>query len=108
MDGRQPFMSRDRVLFERKVQKIGGVWALIATHPSGQQEDVIGFHTVEEAEEWRKSNGCRALRTRGYLSQTRENRIDDPRLDWLINADFFDHASYRLPISEVCRVRSIE
>jgi hypothetical protein len=36
-------------------------------HPSGQQEDVIGFHTEKEAKEWRKSNGCRAwLRTRGY------------------------------------------
>jgi hypothetical protein len=44
------------------------VWALIATHPSGQQEDVIGFHTEEEARQWRKSNGYRAwLRTRGYL-----------------------------------------
>jgi hypothetical protein len=63
-------MSRDRVLFEKKVQKIGGVWALIATHPSGEQEDVIGFHTEEEAKEWRKSNGCRAwLRTRSYLAK---------------------------------------
>ena len=60
-------MSRDRVLFDKKAQKIGEVWALIATHPSGQQEDVIGFHTEKEAKEWRKSNGCRAwLRTRGY------------------------------------------
>jgi hypothetical protein len=60
-------MSRG-VLFEKKAQKIGRVWALIATHPSGQQEDVIGFHTEEEAKRWRKSNGYRAwLRTRGYL-----------------------------------------
>ena len=59
-------MSRG-ALFEKKAQKIGRVWALIATHPSGQQEDVIGFHTEEEAKEWQKSNGCRAwLRTRGY------------------------------------------
>jgi hypothetical protein len=49
-------MSRDRVLFDKKAQKIGEVWALIATHPSGQQEDVIGFHTEKEAKEWRKSN----------------------------------------------------
>jgi hypothetical protein len=34
-------MSRDRVLFDKKAQKIGEVWALIATHPSGQQEDVM-------------------------------------------------------------------
>lgn len=40
---------------------------MIATHPSGQKEDVIGFHTEEEAKEWRKSNRCRAwLRTRGH------------------------------------------
>jgi hypothetical protein len=59
-------MSRG-VLFEKKARKVGRVWALIATHPSGQQEDVIGFHTEEEALEWRKSNGYRAwLRTRGY------------------------------------------
>jgi hypothetical protein len=59
-------MSRG-VLFEKKAQKIGRVWALIATHPNGQQEDVIGFHTEEEAKKWRKSNGYRAwLRTRGY------------------------------------------
>jgi hypothetical protein len=54
-------MSRE-VLFEKKAQKIGRVWALIATHPSGQQEDVIGFHTEEEAKRWRKSNGYTPIR----------------------------------------------
>ena len=62
-------MSRE-VLFEKKAQKIGRVWALIATHPSDQQEDVIGFHTEEGAKRWRKSDGYRAwLRTRGYLAK---------------------------------------
>ena len=38
MDSRELFMSRDRVLFEKKVQKIGGVWALIATTLAGNRK----------------------------------------------------------------------
>jgi hypothetical protein len=36
------------VHFEKKAQKIERVWALVATHPTGQQEDVIGFHTFSQ------------------------------------------------------------
>ena len=59
--------SSSLVAFEPRPQKIGRVWALIATHPSGQQEDIIGFHTEAEAKEWRAGHGLRAwFRTRGY------------------------------------------
>jgi len=44
------------------------VWSVVATHPSGQQEHIVGFHTEAEALEWRVSQGCRAwLTTRGYV-----------------------------------------
>ena len=55
-------------IFERKAVKIQRVWSVVATHPSGQQEHIAGFHTEAEAMEWRVSQGCRAwLRTRGYV-----------------------------------------
>ena len=60
--------SRDSVIFERDAIKIDHVWGVVATHPSGQQEHILGFHTEVEAMEWRVSQGCRAwLKTRGYV-----------------------------------------
>jgi hypothetical protein len=60
--------NSDSVIFERKAVKIDRVWSVIATHPSGQQEHIVGFHTEAEAMEWRVSQGCRAwLTTRGYV-----------------------------------------
>ena len=60
--------SRDSVIFERKAIKIDKVWGVVATHPSGQQEHILGFHTEAEAMAWRVSQGCRAwLKTRGYV-----------------------------------------
>ena len=48
--------------------KIDQVWGVVATHPSGQQEHILGFHTEAEAIAWRVSQGCRArLRTSGYV-----------------------------------------
>ena len=41
-------MSRDRVLFDKKAQKIGEVWALIATHPSGQQEECGSIDVADD------------------------------------------------------------
>jgi hypothetical protein len=38
-------------------QRVGAIWAWIATHPSGQQEEIVGFHSEAEAREWRASNG---------------------------------------------------
>jgi hypothetical protein len=82
------------------------VWALIATHPSGQQEDVIGFHTEEEAKQWRKAvDTAHGFEREAIWSNPVTKKDRDQRLVWLINADFFDHASYRLPISEVRRIR---
>ena len=60
--------SRDSIIFERDAIKIDQVWGVVATHPSGQQEHILGFHTEVEAMEWRVSQGCRAwLKTRGYV-----------------------------------------
>ena len=60
--------SRDSVVFERNAIKIDQVWRVVATHPSGQQEHTLGFHTEAEAIAWRVSQGCRAwLETRGYV-----------------------------------------
>jgi hypothetical protein len=54
--------------FSPAPQRVGAVWTWIATHPSGQQEEIVGFHSEAEAREWRTSNGLRAwFRTRGYL-----------------------------------------
>jgi hypothetical protein len=41
------------VEFSAAPQKLGLVWAWIAIHPSGQQEEIWGFHSQEEAREWR-------------------------------------------------------
>ena len=60
--------TSNSVIFERKAVKIQRVWSVVATHPSGQQEHIAGFHTEAEAMEWRVSQGCGAwLRTRGYV-----------------------------------------
>jgi len=60
--------NRASVIFERNAIKIDQVWGVVATHPSGQQEHIAGFHTEAEAMEWRVSQGCRAwLETRGYV-----------------------------------------
>jgi hypothetical protein len=54
-------------LFNRKPLKTSATWHLIATHPSGQQEHISGFHTAAEALEWLSSKACAAwLRARGY------------------------------------------
>ena len=52
--------SSASVIFDRKAVKIDRVWSIVVTHPSGQQEHIAGFHTEEEAMEWRVSRGCRA------------------------------------------------
>jgi hypothetical protein len=59
--------DRDAVTFDPRPIKVGSSWRVVATHPSGQQEHISGFHTDAEAIEWLSSNACAAwLRTRGY------------------------------------------
>ena len=54
-------VSRAGVIFERTECGV-----LSRRIPSGQQEHIAGFHTKEEAMEWRVSRGCGAWRkTRG-------------------------------------------
>jgi hypothetical protein len=49
--------------------KVGPEWRLVATHPSGQQEHISGFHTEAEAIDWLSSNGFAAwMRTRRYTA----------------------------------------
>jgi hypothetical protein len=60
--------SASEVKFAPAPQQMGPVWGWIAVHPSGQSEEIQGFHCPLEARKWRSSNGFRAwLRTRGYL-----------------------------------------
>ena len=60
--------NSDSVIFDREPIQVDRVWNIVATHPSGQQEHIVGFHTEAEAMEWRVSQGCRAwLTTRGYV-----------------------------------------
>jgi hypothetical protein len=60
-------ISTDNVVFDREPLKVDRLWAVVATHPSGQQEHIVGFHTAAEASEWCASISCEAwLRTRGY------------------------------------------
>jgi hypothetical protein len=58
----------DQVDFALKELRLGRGWYIVATHPSGQQENIDGFHCEAEAREW--IEGSRALqswlRTRGY------------------------------------------
>ena len=37
--------SRNTVIFEHKAVNTDRVWNIVATHPSGQQEHIAGFHT---------------------------------------------------------------
>ena len=63
-------ISADNVVFDREPLKVDRLWAVVATHPSGQQEHIVGFHTEAEAREWRASHSCEAwLRTRGYAGR---------------------------------------
>jgi len=61
--------STDKVTFNPKPIRLGLAWGLVATRAlSGQQENIVGFHTETEAKEWLASKGYRAwLRTRGYV-----------------------------------------
>ena len=73
-------ISTDNVVFDREPLKVDRLWAVVATHPSGQQEHIVGFHTEAEACEWRASHSCEAwLRTRGYtgwrLRELRRRRL---------------------------------
>jgi hypothetical protein len=43
--------STDSVVFDREPLKVDRVWTIVATHPSGQQEHILGFHNEAEAEE---------------------------------------------------------
>jgi hypothetical protein len=52
------FSCRDGVFL--RGGRIGIVWCLSQSSPSSQMEDVIGFHTEDEAERWRNGNGYRA------------------------------------------------
>jgi hypothetical protein len=65
-----------QVGFARKPLKYGKWWYIVATHPSGQQEDVTGFHSEAEAEEWLAgSRGLMAwLKSRGYTGWFRTER----------------------------------
>ncbi len=64
------------VVFDRKPLKVDRVWTIVATHPSGQQEHIIGFHSEAKAKKWRVSVGCDAwLRTRGYAGWRLRERM---------------------------------
>ena len=66
----------DSVVFDRKPLKVDRVWTIVATHRSGQQEHIIGFHSEAEAKKWRVSVGCEAwLRTRGYAGWRLRERM---------------------------------
>jgi hypothetical protein len=52
--------TASEVQFSQKPQKTGPVWAWVAIYPSGQQEEIWGFHSPQEAREWRTGNGLRA------------------------------------------------
>jgi hypothetical protein len=68
--------STDSVVFDREPLKVDRAWTIVATHPSGQQEHIIGFHSEAEAEDWRTSKGCGAwLRTRGYAGWKLRKRV---------------------------------
>jgi hypothetical protein len=67
--------STDQVAFALKPLKVGEGWHIVATHPSGQQELITGFHSEAEAKEWLAgSKGFKAwLKTRGYANWWRAN-----------------------------------
>lgn len=57
------------VEFDPAPIRVGAEWRLVATHPSGQQEHVFGFHTRAEAIDWLSGNGFAAwMRTRRYTA----------------------------------------
>jgi len=74
-------ISTDNVVFDRDPLRVDRLWVVVATHPSGQQEHIVGFHTEVEAKEWRASRSCSAwLRTRGYVGWRVRPSSDDARL----------------------------
>ncbi len=65
------------VTFDPRPVKVGASWRLIATHPSGHQEKIAGFHSETEAIEWLSSRAYSAwLRTRGYRPEAFPGRSD--------------------------------
>jgi len=69
--------SADQVVFALKPLKVGAGWHIVATHPSGQQEHISGFHDEAEAAEWLAgSKGLKAwLKTRGYANWSQANAL---------------------------------
>jgi hypothetical protein len=58
----------DQVSFALQQLAFGLGWLIVATHPSGQQEHILGFHSEDEAKRWLEgSRGLRSwFKTRGY------------------------------------------
>lgn len=64
-----PIAKHAMVEFDPTPIKIGAEWRLVATHPSGQQEHICGFHTEAEAIDWLSSNRFAAwMRTRRHIA----------------------------------------
>ena len=49
-------------------------------------------------------DAARGYEREAIQSNPTVNKIDDPRLGWLINADFFHHTCHGPPVSEACRI----
>jgi hypothetical protein len=41
--------NSDSVIIDRKPLRVNRVWNVVATHPSGQQEYIVGVHGQAEA-----------------------------------------------------------
>ena len=62
--------------FSAAPQKLGLVWAWIAIHPSGTAGRIWGFHSPQEAREWRAGTGLRAwYRTRAILIERKQLNV---------------------------------
>ena len=49
-------------------------------------------------------DAARGYEREAIQSNPTVNKIDDPRLGWLINAYFFHHTCHGPPVSEACRI----
>jgi hypothetical protein len=50
-------------------RKLGDEWYIVATYPSGQEENILGFETEEAAKAWIANDSKAWRKRRGYADE---------------------------------------
>ena len=57
------------ITFDPRPLKIGHEWHVVVTYPSGQQEQITGFKTEADAQNWITNDSQAWLKKRDYADE---------------------------------------